>query len=327
MTTPMPLISVIMPVYNAQDYLAEAIDSVFSQSYSNWELILVDDGSKDQSGDICDKYAVKDPRIHVVHQNNQGASAARNTGLDLAQGEWVSFLDDDDIMLPHCLETFLTHADGADLIVCAYEEFPRPKIRRCVDQVCEYTNLEAIAPDFLQLRRNGFFNPQWNKLYRRNCMGIRFDSTKDGSEDVFFSLAYLPKCKLIRVIPDILFNYRLIKGRASLGQKFVMNFPQISEQTWYAFHTAFHGNRTVMDIISQDLISQLLSWTITLTRLPMLNKAQRLMLFQTYLGDSLTCKKHLKAVALPFRKTLLLQAVKLGNPKIIDWLARHLALR
>lgn len=91
-----PLISIIIPVYNTEKYIRRCIDSVIAQSYSDWELILVDDGSTDGSGEICDEYAEKDERIRVFHKANGGVSSARNVGLDNANGEWVSFVDSDD---------------------------------------------------------------------------------------------------------------------------------------------------------------------------------------------------------------------------------------
>ena len=90
------MVSVIIPVYNVEKYLAECVDSVLAQSCQNYEIILVDDGATDSSGRMCDEYARKDSRIRVIHQSNGGLSAARNAGLDAAQGEYVYFLDSDD---------------------------------------------------------------------------------------------------------------------------------------------------------------------------------------------------------------------------------------
>ena len=102
------LISVIIPVYNVKDYLIECIDSVLNQSYTNLQIILVDDGSTDTSGKICNEYAQKDSRIQVIHQKNGGLSDARNTGLANADGEYVYFLDSDDLILPFAIEAALS---------------------------------------------------------------------------------------------------------------------------------------------------------------------------------------------------------------------------
>ena len=94
-----PQISIIVPVYNVEQYLQSCIDSIITQTYTDWELLLVDDGSPDRSGEICDEYAKKDNRIRVFHKRNGGVSSARNLGLDKAQGEWVTFIDADDYIL------------------------------------------------------------------------------------------------------------------------------------------------------------------------------------------------------------------------------------
>lgn len=98
-------VSIIVPVYNVEQYLHKTIGSVCEQTYSNWELILVNDGSKDQSGSICDAYAEKNSRIRVFHTVNQGVSSARNLGIENACGKWVTFLDSDDYLNRNCLET------------------------------------------------------------------------------------------------------------------------------------------------------------------------------------------------------------------------------
>lgn len=100
----MPAISVIMPVYNSENYLRSAIDSVLNQTFRDFELILIDDGSKDGSGAICDEYGDKDSRVVVVHQENTGLCGARNRGLTMAQGEYLTFIDNDDLYMPTLLE-------------------------------------------------------------------------------------------------------------------------------------------------------------------------------------------------------------------------------
>lgn len=106
-----PLISVIVPVYKVELFLCRCIESVLHQTYTNWELILIDDGSPDQSGNICDDYANQDVRIHVIHQKNQGSSGARNAGLDIASGEFVYFLDSDDYILNDTLEKMVFYSE------------------------------------------------------------------------------------------------------------------------------------------------------------------------------------------------------------------------
>ena len=118
-----PLVSIIVPVYQVKNYVGECVESLLRQTYTNLEILLVDDGSTDGSGAICDEYARGDNRIRVIHQENQGLSSARNTGLDQAKGEYVAFVDSDDAVRLDYIETLYDLADRyqADIAVCAYE--------------------------------------------------------------------------------------------------------------------------------------------------------------------------------------------------------------
>ena len=111
------MISVIVPVYNTEKYLDRCIQSILAQTYSNFELLLVDDGSTDSSGAICDKYAEQDSRVRVFHKVNGGASTARNMGLDNAKGEWIAFVDSDDWIDVEMLNSLMLHHDQADIVV------------------------------------------------------------------------------------------------------------------------------------------------------------------------------------------------------------------
>ena len=116
----MPKISVIVPVYKAEKFLATCIESILNQTYCNLEIILVDDGSPDSCGKICEKYALSDSRVKVVHQKNAGVAAARNVGLDLAEGDYVTFVDSDDYIQPQMYEKMIRCAEHnhCDLVMC-----------------------------------------------------------------------------------------------------------------------------------------------------------------------------------------------------------------
>lgn len=120
-----PLVSIIVPVYNAEDYLRYCVDSILQQSYANLEVILVDDGAKDSSPQICDEFAAQDNRVTVIHQENGGIAKAQNTGLDAAHGEYIAFADNDDILDRHNIE-YLLHAlqnTGADMSKARWRQF------------------------------------------------------------------------------------------------------------------------------------------------------------------------------------------------------------
>ena len=119
-----PLVSVIMPVYNAEETVERAIRSVQSQTCPDWELLAVDDGSADGSGAVCDRCAQEDARIRVFHTPNAGVSHARNTALQAARGEWIAFLDSDDSYDPAFLQTMLANAADVDMVICMYRLMP-----------------------------------------------------------------------------------------------------------------------------------------------------------------------------------------------------------
>ena len=122
----MPEISIIVPVYRAEKYLNACVDSILNQTYSDFELVLIEDGSPDQSGAICDEYAQKDDRVRVIHQPNQGQAAARNHALPMTQGKWLCYVDSDDAIHPQMLEHLHRAAEksGAGISMCQFLEAP-----------------------------------------------------------------------------------------------------------------------------------------------------------------------------------------------------------
>ena len=142
------LISVIVPVYNVQDYLVRCVDSILAQTFRDFELILVDDGSTDRGGEMCDTLAGTDPRIRVIHKKNGGLSDARNVGIEVARGTYLSFIDSDDFVEPAMLEALYRRIKDADAqmadcgIFDCYENSRRPQHAMTEDYVC--TGVEAL---------------------------------------------------------------------------------------------------------------------------------------------------------------------------------------
>ena len=179
-----PLISVIIPVYNVEKYLHRCLDSVIAQTYQNLEIICVDDGNVDDSGKICDQYAVRDARIKVIHQENQGLSAARNRGLDAAEGEYIAFVDSDDYILEDMYKKMLDKLldYSVDLCVCQWQyEFSdgRQVVKRKNIDPTIYgrkASLEFARFLYRGNYENGVVVAAWNKLYRRALLDkIRFE--------------------------------------------------------------------------------------------------------------------------------------------------------
>lgn len=176
----LPLVSVIVPVYNVKPYLREAIDSVINQTYHHLEIILVDDGSTDGSSQICDQYQHKDKRIRVIHQKNKGLSGARNAGLDIMRGEIVSFLDPDDAFLPEMIELLVKNMmkSQADISACGFYTCRTEKRLSAshYESVFALKRGCVISQDALRLMLDNQINiAVWNKLYRRHLFNdLRF---------------------------------------------------------------------------------------------------------------------------------------------------------
>lgn len=212
-------ISVIMPVYKVEDYVARAIESILEQTLADFEFLIVDDGTPDRSGDICDEYAKKDTRIRVIHKENGGAPSARNTAIDLARGKYVYFLDSDDWAGPRMLADMYEMAEKnqADLVVCGFyidtyygKEYLSEKI--CVDDRV-FTDAESFREDsYRYFDRNMLYTP-WNKLYRLDVIRENHLYFPDTLWDDFpFNLSYLDHVE--RVVISTNAYYHFIRARA-----------------------------------------------------------------------------------------------------------------
>ena len=206
------MISVIVPVYNTETYLRQCIDSLLSQTYKELEVFLVDDGSTDASGDICDEYARIDDRVTVIHQENQGVSAARNAALKRIQGSWVSFVDSDDWIEITMFEklTKLAEKTNADIVACDLfdEKTDCTKYRNCWNVSDQKTELFFEGKDrFLY----GFaYSPVlWNKLIKVDLIHHTHFSTKCryGEDTLFLSDAVI-RANRISCLGEPLYHYR-----------------------------------------------------------------------------------------------------------------------
>ena len=197
-------ISVIMPVYNSEKYLSDAIDSILEQDFEEFELLLVDDGSKDSSGEICDRYANKNEKVIVIHKKNEGSSSARNVALDIAKGEYIAFCDNDDIYFPHLLSDNykLAKKNDADLV-----RYSRKKVISNANG-----KKRVIIPQFYNglIERNEFgkyfrdiraLDAVWTGLYKKSVIDkyhLRFDENlRYGAEDIYFNLDFLVHCNRV----------------------------------------------------------------------------------------------------------------------------------
>ena len=211
------LISVIVPVYNVEAYLQECLDSILGNTYRNLEIILVDDGSPDNCGRICDEYAEKDGRIRVIHQKNKGLVGARNAGLAAAAGEYVSFIDSDDAVSPFFYEYMMKAMtmEQADCVAC---EARNRKEALCSEAdstfslytTAQYEQMLAVitnAPAIRQITWTGC--NVWNKLYKTSCIKSPFNPECLMCEDLRFNYDNLKNCKTLSVLSLPLYFYRV----------------------------------------------------------------------------------------------------------------------
>ena len=204
----MELISVIVPVYNVESYVAECIESIQNQTYMNLEIIIVNDGSTDASGDICDQYAAYDERIQVIHKENAGVSAARNTGIESANGDYIGFVDSDDYIAPTMYEDMLKlmAEHDLDIIECtAFRNNGDTNIEGCNDGSLEIFNRDEA----LKMAMYDCFVAVWSQLYKRRVISdVRFPVGRK-FEDSAVSYLFIANTKRVGHINRCLYYYRL----------------------------------------------------------------------------------------------------------------------
>ncbi len=212
------LVSIIVPVYNAQDYLRRCLDSIISQEYKNFELILVDDGSTDDSGNICDTYAREDPRVRVIHQENSGVSHSRNAALETARGTYVQFLDSDDWMTPDSTKLFVRSAEGSgcDLVISDFYRVVGESLSHKGDIEKEGAlSREEFANCMMENPADFYYGVLWNKLYRNDIIRkhhLRMDPDISWCEDFMFNLEYLRHCRTVYALHVPVYYYVKRKG-------------------------------------------------------------------------------------------------------------------
>ena len=242
-----PLISIIVPVYNVENYLCECIDSIRKQTYSNIEIILVDDGSTDRSGDICDEYAKIDSRIIVVHKNNGGLSSARNTGLEIASGNYIGFVDSDDFIEQTMYEKLINgfnYADNIGITSCSIYRYANGVIKpyKSAWDVKRHRTVryESFAKEVLPCKINFTV---WSKLFKREIINdVKFRIGRI-NEDTLYMFDISKELELRQLdmveIPHSLYYYRMRDGsicsdRSKLEIAVIQNFKEI--EAYYKAH-------------------------------------------------------------------------------------------
>lgn len=213
-----PIVSIIVPAYNAAGTLSMCLDSILAQTFPDFELIVTDDGSTDGTPGICDRYAAKDRRVKIIHKANSGVAAARNSGLETAGGEFVTFVDSDDSVKPEYLANLQSHVtDGTDLVISN-------ACRSCIAGWMEerYVPVTVQGRDFDGIFANNVLHTSpWSKLYRRSVIednALRFPEDMRIGEDAVFLLSYMSLSRGVCVTADADYMY-FADGGGSLTKK------------------------------------------------------------------------------------------------------------
>ena len=225
--TEKPLVSIIVPIYNAQDHIARCVESIRRQTYQNLEILLLNDGSQDVSLEVCKMYANVDPRIVLIDKANSGVAATRNMGLREAGGKYLQFVDADDTIQPYATELLVQRAEesGADLVIAHYNRITPPRPRAEDDprperptKVQTYGFLmegpmtkEEFAAGLMQEPASFYYGVMWNKLYRADIVRAHDDiicaEDMDWSEDLYFNLSYIRYAEKFYALSTPIYNY------------------------------------------------------------------------------------------------------------------------
>lgn len=245
------LISVIVPVYNTEKYLDRCIQSVLAQTYTNWELLLIDDGSTDSSGTICDQYAAEDNRIRVFHKENGGVSSARNLGLDNAKGEWITFVDSDDWVEPSMLKELLAIAldNDADYVYC--------DLLFDFGQYQKYYNAATYASEHRTMLKN-FIISTWSiictslvKAEIYNNHNLRFSQSYTYCEDFLFAVKTMFYARKIAYIPKAYYHYNQLNPASCMRN--LTSIQMLHEQAAYMEAIAFFKEQKVYKTYAQEM--------------------------------------------------------------------------
>lgn len=245
-----PRYSIIVPVYNAKRTLRRCVDSILAQTYHNFELILVNDGSTDSSGAIIDEYATQDTRIRAIHKSNGGVSSARNAGLDIARGDYVVFVDSDDYITPPHLSDY--QCVSSDVAICGLTINVDGKyITENISKDCQVVDYAGIGPFINECSKSSVLRGPYVKAFNRNIIeshNIRFDLRLNWGEDYLFVLECLSHSRSISIIPNSTYVYycdSIMPGKYKMGARQFYLYVTLTERILKDFqcHEYINVNR------------------------------------------------------------------------------------
>lgn len=284
-----PLISIIVPVYNSEKTLNRCIDSILSQTFCDWELLLIDDGSIDRSNEICNQYAAIDKRVKVFHKTNGGVSSARNVGLDNAKGHWITFCDSDDFVYPNWLKNYTDNiSDGIDLICQTFEDDKTLKLNNKKVLGINYKGCIRDGVSFLY--KNKMLGYLWIKLFKRSIIdtyNLRFDIRFNYQEDQEFCFRYFLYVKTMVCTEKCGYYYYLPDWECKYSKKNNMFYIY---QSLYKSAMKIYGGKTNDIIIS--FLDYYMAVLLSFYKEQRLSKRKYLMKFRKQVGINVM-KSHL----------------------------------
>ena len=242
-----PMVSIVVPIYNAEQYLRRCVDSILNQEYTDFELLLVNDGSTDASGDICEEYGDQDPRVIVIQKENTGVSDSRNRALDRARGKYLQFLDSDDWITPDATRLFVRAAEeyGCDMVISDFYRVVGERLSTKGDIEEEgVLTREEFAAHMMENPADFYYGVLWNKLYRRDIVEehkLRMDTDISWCEDFMFNLEYIRHARRFYALHTPIYYYVKTKGSlASQG----MNLSKTIKMklTVFTYYKDFYKN-------------------------------------------------------------------------------------
>ena len=245
-----PTVSIIVPVYNARDYLERCVDSILNQEYTDLELLLVNDGSTDGSGELCENYRKTDPRVHVIHKENTGVSDSRNLAIRRARGKYLQFADSDDWMAPEAAKLLVRKAEetGCDMVIADFYRVIGDRVSHKGDiEEDKVMTKEEFASHMMERPSDFYYGALWNKLYRRNIVEehqLSMNREISWCEDFMFNLEYLRYARSISALQIPIYYY--VKRKGSLVSQ-SMNISKVIQMKLVVFEYYNNFYKHVLD--------------------------------------------------------------------------------
>lgn len=324
----LPLISVIIPVYNADKYIGKMVESILTQSFNNFELILINDGSLDDSIDICQKYADIDSRIIIIDKKNEGPSATRNLGIGQSRGQYIIFLDADDFIEPTMFMDMVNEMElrNSDIVISGFftDILQDGKLDSSLKVNEQYIfledNIKAKKYVIETMMKNSIIYGSWNKLYKSEIIkkyNVKFRNDIDIGEDLLFNLDYLSKINSLSMLDKCYYHYLQYNSGNNLMMKYRENKFEIMS-LWYEKLLEFIydiGSSRIDDYVNWLRFRWTLSSFISIMSAPKAKKEKINYIKNILINNNLNASKSSKYIG--FSKFIIEKIICLKNPYFI----------